>query len=324
MATIIFTLSGQTEMMELRGFRVSMKISKNKLLLLVVILVIACVALVFTVTSYSGNTKYEHPEGYIQNIDPASYEESSIDIPSIITKYELITIDAVEFKQTADTGTMELNLAGTGFVLEMEPGIWVNEGVKGLFDDENGTTLEREMEAIYQYNGMVRDKPETSKVLFTMDDQTVLGTIDSNNERYVIEQIGWVMDNNTKRTVYIAYKESDIKYTISSYPSGKEFPLEFLVSNGDEYPHTISVELFDSAGTLLYTNIYTLEPHEYVHPPEMENTDENYIFKVTLDNNVSGTYNFTPDTYDYSAADIYITNDSDTGKAYISFGMMVS
>ncbi|WMW26384.1 hypothetical protein RE474_06665 [Methanolobus sediminis] len=276
-------------------------------------------------TSYSGNTKYEHPEGYIQNIDPASYEESSIEIPSTITKYELITIDPAEFKQTADTGTMELNLAGTGFVLEMDPGIWVNEGMNESFQNEDGIDVEREMEPIYQYNGIVRDQQETSNVLFTMDNQTVLGTVYSNTETYVIEQVGWVMDNNTKRTVYVAYKESDIEYTTnSSYPSGKELPLEFIVFNGDEYPHIISVELFDSTGTLLYTNIYALDPHEYVHPPEMKNTDESYIFKVTLDNNITGTYSFIPDTYDYSAADIYIDNDSANGGAYISFGMAIA
>lgn len=301
-----------------------MKISNNRLLLLVAILVVVCMAFVFTVTSYSGNTKYEHPEGYIQSFDPASYEESSIDIPSIITKYELITIDAVDFKQTADTGIMELNLAGTSFILEMEPGIWVNEDIKEYFDDENGTTLEREMEPMYQYNGIVMDQQETSNVLFVVDNQTVLGTIDSKNERYVIEQIGWVMDNNTKRTVYVAYKESDIKYTINSYPSEKEFPLEFSVSNHDKYAHTISVELFDSTGTLIFTNTYSLDPRERIRPPEMENTDENYIFKVTLDNNITATYNFTPDTYDYSAADIDIINDSDNGEAFIEFGMVIA
>lgn len=303
----------------------SIKISNNRLLLLVAILVVVCMAFVFTVTSYSGNTKYEHPEGYIQNIDPESYEESSIEIPSIITKYELITIDAVEFKQTADTGTMELGLAGTGFALELEPGIWVNEGMNEAIQNEDGTITEQEMEPIYQYNGIVRDQEETSKVLFTMDDQTVLGTVYSKTETYVIEQIGWVMDNNTKRTVYVAYKESDVEYTtIGSYPSGKELPLVFGVSNLDEYSHTISVELFDSAGTLLYSNIYALGPHEFINSHEMENTDDNYIFKVTLDNNVTGTYDFTPDAYDYSSADITISNKSDHGKAYISFGMGIA
>ena len=296
--------------------------AKNKLMASLIIVTLIAFALIF-ITSL-GNTKYDHPEGYIQSIDPESFKESSIDVPSTINKYELITINAAEFKQTADTGTMELNIAGTDFVLEMEPGIWVNEGMSEAIQNEDGTITEQEMEPIYQYNGIVRDQQETSNVLFTIDNQTVLGTIDSNNDRYVIEQIGWVMNNDTKRTVYVAYKESDLKYTVSSYPSGKELPLEFLVSNGDEYPHTISVELFDSAGTLLYTNIYSLDSHEYVHSPEMKNTDENYRFKVNLDNNVTGTYNFTPDTYDYSAADIYITNDSDTGKAYISFGMVVS
>ncbi|MDK2947045.1 MAG: hypothetical protein PWQ63_205 [Methanolobus sp.] len=301
-----------------------MENNKLRRTMLFTIIVIVGLVTVLFVTSYSGNSKYEHPEGYIQNINLASYKEYNVEIPSTINKYELITINAAEFKQTADTGTMELNIAGTDFVLEMEPGIWVNEGMSEAIQNEDGTITEQEMEPIYQYNGIVRDQQETSNVLFTIDNQTVLGTIDSNNDRYVIEQIGWVMNNDTKRTVYVAYKESDLKYTVSSYPSGKELPLEFLVSNGDEYPHTISVELFDSAGTLLYTNIYSLDSHEYVHSPEMKNTDENYRFKVNLDNNVTGTYNFTPDTYDYSAADIYITNDSDTGKAYISFGMVVS
>lgn len=287
------------------------------------IFIIAVLVFTLILLSSSGGIKYQHPEGYIQTIDSASYAESKISIPSTITKYELITIDAEKFKQHADTGEMELHLTGTGFILEMEDGIWVNEGVSEFFDDENGTTIEREMEPMYQYNGKVENQP-ASKVLFIVDSRTVLGSIDANNDRYVIEQVGWVIDGETQKTVYFAYKESDIKYTISSYPSGKELPLEFFISNGDEYPHTISVEIFDSAGTLLYTNIYTLDPHEYVHPPEMKNTDENYTFKVTLNNNVISTYNFIPDTYDYSAAEISIINNSDNEEAYIEFGMMVA
>ena len=263
--------------------------------------------------------KYEHPEGYIQSIDPASFEESNIEIPSIITKYELITINAAEFKQTADTGSMELNLAGTNFVLEMEPGIWVNEGMNGSFQNEDGFDVERERELIYQYNGIVKNQPE-SKVRFTMDNQTVRGTIDSNNERYVIEQAGWIIDNNTKRTVYVAYKESDIGYTILESIKEEDEPLRFTVFNNDMYSHSILIEIFDSSGTLIFSDIYNIYPNDYIMSQKIERNDVNYIYKATLENNVTGTYNFEVQP----TAEVSMDINNNSGTLSIDFGYSIA
>lgn len=288
--------------------------------LIALFIIIISLVFAFILTTSSENTKYEHPEGYIQSIDQISYKESSIDIPSIISKYELILIDAAEFKQTADTGTMELNLAGTGFVLEIEPGIWINEGMNESIQNEDGTTTEQEMEPIYQYNGKVKNQPE-SKVRFTMDNQTVLGTIDANNDWYVIEQTGWIIDNGIKRTVYIAYNESDIKYaTILDSLDEENSPLRFTVFNNDKYPHNIKIEIFDSAGTSIFTDIYNLGSGQYVISPQMEKNDDNYIYKATLENNVTDTYNFTAEPT--AEASIDIVNKS--GYLSIDFGYSIA
>ena len=297
------------------------KISKKKLLILFAILIVACMAFVFTVTSYSGNIKYEHPEGYIQSIDPASYEKYDVDIPWTIKKYELITIDAAKFKQNTENGKMEFNLVGKSFILEMETGIWVNEGIKEYYDDENGTTVEREMEPIYQYSGKVANQPE-SEVTFTLDKQTVLGWIIVDGDQYVIEQRGWVMDNNTKKTVYITYKESDIESIGYDINTNRE-PLLFTVSNEDVYSHTVVVEIFDSSETSIFTDEYTLEPGQFMVSPSIideTNDGDTYIYEATLENNMTKTYKFTVDSDAAASIDIY--NESESSGAYIEFGCL--
>lgn len=291
----------------------------TKTKLIVPIIIITVLAVILMYISSLDYIKYEHPEGYIQSIDPASFEESSIEIPSIITKYELITINAAEFKQTADTGSMELNLAGTNFVLEMEPGIWVNEGMNESFQNEDGFDVERERELIYQYNGIVKNQPE-SKVRFTMDNQTVRGTIDSNNERYVIEQAGWIIDNNTKRTVYVAYKESDIGYTILESIEKEDESLRFTIFNNDEYSHNIKIEIFDSSGTLIFSDIYNIYPSDYIMSQKIERNDVNYIYKATLENNVTGTYNFEVQP----TAEVSMDINNNSGILSIDFGYSIA
>lgn len=291
----------------------------TKTKLIVPIIIITVLAVILMYISSLDYIKYEHPEGYIQSIDPASFEESSIEIPSIITKYELITINAAEFKQTADTGSMELNLAGTNFVLEMEPGIWVNEGMNESFQNEGGFDVERERKPIYQYNGIVKNQPE-SKVRFTMDNQTVRGIIDSNNERYVIEQTGWIIDNNTKRTVYVTYKESDIGYTILESIEKEDESLRFTIFNNDEYSHNIKIEIFDSSGTLIFSDIYNIYPSDYIMSQKIERNDVNYIYKATLENNVTGTYNFEVQP----TAEVSMDINNNSGILSIDFGYSIA
>ena len=299
--------------------------SKHKWAILFAIFVVVGITFAFLVASYSGNLKYDHPEEYIQNIDPASYEEHDVDIPWTITKYELIIIDAVRFKQHADTGRMEINLVGDNFVLDMEPGIWANEGINESFDDENSTTIEREMKPIYQYNGKVKGQPE-SEVSFTLDNQIVLGWITADGEQYVIEQIGWVMDDDTKKTVCIAYKESDYKnpnqWDLDDYY--KDRSLLFMMSNQDKYSHTVVVEIFDSSGVLIFVNEYTLDSGQFMESPSITkeiNDGDMFMYRATLENNMTGTYNFTVDSYAEACIDIY--NESEGAGVYIEFGCMI-
>lgn len=297
---------------------------KYRWTVLFAILVIAGIAFVLIMPSYSGYLEYEHPEGYVQSIDPASYKEHEIEIPSTITKYELITINANEFKQNADTGNLDLSLVGEKFILDMEPGIWVNEGLNESLDDENGITIKREMEPIYQYSGKVEDQPR-SEASFTLDKQTVLGWIVIQNERYIIEQVGWVMDNETKKTVYVAYKESDVE-SINWYDINAEEheQLYFTMKNEDVYPHEVVVKIFDSSGILIFTNNYALDPDQFIKSPSVidEIDDGNiYMYKATLENNITSIYNFTVNSN--AAASIHIYNDSENAEAYIDFGYTI-
>jgi hypothetical protein len=216
---------------------------------------------------------------------------------------------------------MDMNLVGKRFILDMEPGIWVNEGINESFDNENGITIEREIEPIYQYNGKVENKHE-SEASFTLDNQTVLGWIAIKNERYVIEQVGWVMDNKTKMTVYIAYKESDIKIIRGDNINAEEHePLFFTVKNQDVYPHEVVVEIFDSSGVSIFIKKYALNPEQYLRSPSIIDDGDMYMYKATLENNMSETYNFTVDAD--AAASITIYNESENGEANIKFGYTI-
>lgn len=49
--------------------------------------------------------------------------------------------------------------------------------------------------------------------MFHIDDKVVLGWIEINDERYIIEQVGWILDKNIKKVTYVIYKDSDTEYT---------------------------------------------------------------------------------------------------------------
>ena len=299
--------------------------NKHRWAILFAIIVVVGLAFVFFLTSHYGSLKFEHPEGYVQSIDPALYKEHKADVPSIISRYELITIDAVKFKQHADTGKMEINLVGENFVLYLEPGIWVNEGINESFDDENGTIIEKEMKPIYQYNGKVENQ-SLSRVCFTLDNQIVLGWIAADGEQYIIEQIGWVMDNQTKRIVYVAYKESDIKHTTQYVLDDyyKDRSLMFTISNRDTSPHKVVVEIFDSSEVLIFIDEYTLGPGQFMESPSITkkiNDGDMFMYRATLENGMADTYNFTVDSY--AAASIHIHNESEDSGAYIEFGYTI-
>ncbi|MFA0823625.1 MAG: hypothetical protein ACC612_12165 [Methanomethylovorans sp.] len=96
------------------------------------------------------------------------------------------------------------------------------------------------------------------------------------------------------------------------------------MNNEDVYPHEVVVKIFDSAGILIFTDKYALDPGQFVKSPSVINeTDDGdtYMYKATLENNITSTYNFTVDSN--AAASIHIYNDSENAEAYIDFGYTI-
>jgi hypothetical protein len=179
--------------------------------LLMALLIVGVVLTPF-VSAESNKTKYISMDECFQTIDVTTSQENTIEISDAIKKYDAVTIDAKTFKKNADKGSINIVLAGDKFDVDLEPAVWVNKDIKAYCDDENGKVKEMKMDPIYQYTGQVAGYPN-STVCFTLDDEVVLGWIEINDEMYVIEQVGWVLDKNTKEVTYAIYKDSDTEYT---------------------------------------------------------------------------------------------------------------
>jgi hypothetical protein len=179
--------------------------------LLMALLIVGVVLTPF-VSAESNKTKYISMDECFQTIDVTTSQENTIEISDAIKKYDAVTIDAKAFKKNADKGSINIVLAGDEFDVDLEPAVWVNKDIKAYCDDENGKVKEMKMDPIYQYTGQVVGYPN-STVCFTLDDEVVLGWIEINDEMYVIEQVGWVLDKHTKEITYAVYKNSDTEYT---------------------------------------------------------------------------------------------------------------
>lgn len=186
-------------------------------------LLIVGVVLTPFVSAESNKTKYISMDECFQTIEVTTSQEKNIEISDAIKKYDAVTIDAKAFKKNADKGSLNIVLAGDEFDVDLEPAVWVNKDIKAYCDDEDGKVKEMKMDPIYQYTGQVAGYPN-STVCFTLDDEVVLGWIEINDEMYVIEQVGWVLDKNTKEVTYVIYKNSDTEYT-GPAPDGNDIDM---------------------------------------------------------------------------------------------------
>ncbi|MDI6885720.1 MAG: hypothetical protein QMD22_05115 [archaeon] len=64
-------------------------------------------------------------------------------------------------------------------------------------------------------------------------------------------------------------------------------PLRFSIFNWDENKHDITVEIFDSTNKTIFSENYSIEPGRAVSATEITEERGEYMFKVTLDNNIT-------------------------------------
>ena len=201
-------------------------------------MLLVSVAFIPFVSAESNKTEYISMDECFQEINVATSQEKNIEISDAIKKYDSVTIDAKTFKKNADKGSINIVLAGEEFNVDLEPAVWVNKDIKAYYDDEDGNVKEMKMDPIYQYTGHVVGYPE-STVCFTLDDKVVLGWIEINDEMYIIEQVGWIIDKNSKKVTYIIYKNSDTEYT-GPAPDGNDIDMSdaeaslYITTNTDD------------------------------------------------------------------------------------------
>ena len=190
-----------------------MKTQKYRLLTIALaITLMMFISIAPSVSAESNKVEYVPMDECLQQVDIVTYQESNVEVSDAITKYDMLTIDAKAFKRNADTGKINIHLAGDEFNINLDPIVWVNKDLKEYYNDENGDIKERKMDPIYQYTGHVVGYPD-SIVCFTLDNKVVLGWIEVDGERYIIEQCGWIADKNTKKVTYAVYKDSDVVYS---------------------------------------------------------------------------------------------------------------
>lgn len=222
-------------------------------ILLIGILLIS-ILLAATASAEANMTEYIPMNDCLQNVDIVNVQEKNIEISEAITKYDVLTIDAKEFKKNADTGKINIIMAGDEFNIDLDTAVWVNKDIKEYYDDENGNVKERIMDPIYQYTGKVVGYPE-STVYFTLDDKVVLGWIEINSEKYVIEQCGWIFDKDIKEITYVIYKDSNVVY---SGPAPNEDDIEKDFDGLGLTP----VVADNSVGTRTTASVYVLAAYD--------------------------------------------------------------
>ncbi|ABE52604.1 M12 family metallo-peptidase [Methanococcoides burtonii] len=228
---------------------------KNRITIASILMVLLIVGVVLTplVSAESNKDTYISMDECFQTIEVTTSQKKNVEISDAIKKYDTVKIDAKAFKKQADKGSINIALAGDEFNVDLEPAVWVNRDLKAYCNDENGKVKEMKMDPIYQYTGHVAGDPN-SIVCFTLDDDVVLGWIEINDEQYVIEQVGWIADKNTKEVTYIIYKDSDVVY---SGPAPAEDDVEADAIGIEFIP-----EVVDESVSTRSTSIYVLAAYD--------------------------------------------------------------
>lgn len=99
-----------------------------------VVLTVLCSFMSFgTASAELGNESVNIPNQYYTEIsfnELEKYEEYKLNLPDTITKYDLLLMNPEIFRKDADSGKMNIQLAGQNFELQLDPGIWISKGDK--------------------------------------------------------------------------------------------------------------------------------------------------------------------------------------------------
>lgn len=187
-------------------------------------IIIICFVLIFASLAVASEEAVESSNETSQNVHFEKIEineEEKLNLQRFesIIKYDIVTVHPVAFKKDADSGEIVIELSGKEFKLQLEPGIYINEGDQQFLHNETGL-YEIEMGEIYTYNGKVVGYPQ-SEVHFTVSNTVVLGTVEINDIKYRIGRAGKIERNGEKIVVDIIYRNGDVESS-ETLPSGDD------------------------------------------------------------------------------------------------------
>ncbi len=165
--------------------------------------------------------------------------------------------------------------------------------------------------------------PEQQKILFSYIDNCYVSDEEKNEMKMAMEDMWNRYPDQITGQDYLMLEK--VAFATAEYLNGKhgvsteeEVSTEGVISrlilcifNDGSKDHELLVKIYDKNETCLFSEEYFLAHEEEVSSPGIFAECGTYVYELTLDGNITETYEFVLDTY-YSST-VIIINDSDPG-----------
>jgi len=150
--------------------------------------------------------------------DPS--QQTSIDgtvdttkIPTSITKYELLSLDAQSLRAIADSEqSISIPFAGKTYVLNLVPNQLKAENFKATMTTENGIKVEVPQEDFQTYEGTVAGE-DKSEVRLTITQDWISGSVKTADQWFYVEPLQ-NFDSQANKLIHIAYRPADTDFVL--------------------------------------------------------------------------------------------------------------
>lgn len=159
--------------------------------------------------------------------------------------------------------------------------------------------------------------PEQQKILFSYIDNCYVSDEEKNEMKMAMEDIWNRYPEQITEQDYLILEKVDVataeylnyKHGVSTEEGVSGLRLHIF--NEGSKDHELLVKIYDKNETCLFSEEYFLAHEEEVSSPGIFAEHGTYIYEVTLDGNITETYEFVLDTY--CSSTVIIINDSDPG-----------
>ncbi|WP_440956806.1 hypothetical protein ACSAZK_07915 [Methanosarcina sp. Mfa9] len=159
--------------------------------------------------------------------------------------------------------------------------------------------------------------PEQQKVLFSYIDNCYVSDEEKNEMKMAMEDIWNRYPDRITEKDYLMLEKVDVataeylnyKHGVSTEEGVSGLRLHIF--NEGSKDHELLVKIYDKNETCLFSEGYFLAHEEEDSSPGIFAEHGTYIYELTLDGNITETYEFVLDTY--CSSTVIIINDSDSG-----------